>query len=83
MGDHAMLERLQEGEGIALEEFQAGHDPITRLVIERGGLFPFAQGARGGRDRAAAAATRRARPMTMAEKILARHVVGATAAAAA
>lgn len=74
MGDHAVLERLQAGEGIALEEFQAGHDPITRLVIAAGGLFPFSKAVAAGEARLPAPDTSE-RPMTMAEKILARHRV--------
>jgi len=42
MGDHAMLERLQNGEELALEEFTSRYDPVTRLILEQGGLFPFA-----------------------------------------
>ena len=41
MGDHAMLERLEAGESIALSEFTRGHDAITALIIESGGLLPF------------------------------------------
>src|SRR3954468_13566852 len=41
MGDHDQLRRLQAGEGIPLEELCAGWDPISRLVIEHGGLFAF------------------------------------------
>ena len=43
MGDHAMLERLQNGEELALEEFTSRYDPVTRLILEEGGLFPFAK----------------------------------------
>jgi len=74
MGDHAMLERLQAGEGIPLEEFQRGHDPITRLVIEQGGLFPFSKAVAAGEIELPRPDTPQ-RPMTMAEKILARHRV--------
>ncbi len=48
MGDHAMLARLQAGEGIPLAEFQRGCDPITRQVIEWGGLFPFSKALAAG-----------------------------------
>ena len=41
MGDHAMLRRLEAGERIALAEFTRGHDAITALIIESGGLLPF------------------------------------------
>jgi homoaconitase/3-isopropylmalate dehydratase large subunit len=76
MGDHALLRRLQEGEAVPLEEFAKGYDVITREIIEHGGLFPFTQAyARG--EVALPAPSTRPRPMNMAEKILARHVVGA------
>ena len=41
MGDHAMLARLEAGESIPLSEFTRGHDAITALIIESGGLLPF------------------------------------------
>ncbi len=76
MGDHAMLAQLQAGEGIPLAEFTRGHDAITRLMIEWGGLFPFSKAlAEGAADLPKLETTQR--PMTMAEKILARHRVGA------
>jgi 3-isopropylmalate/(R)-2-methylmalate dehydratase large subunit len=75
MGDHAMLRRLQAGQSIPLEEFTRGHDPITRLVIEHGGLFGFARALREGRVALPPLRTE-PRPMTMAEKILASHAVG-------
>ena len=77
MGDHAMLLRLESGESIPLAEFQEGWDPITRMVIEHGGLFAFTKAyARGEVELPSRATGRRA--MTLAEKILARHVVGET-----
>lgn len=75
MGDHDMLRRLQAGEGVPLEEFCRGCDPITRLIIRAGGLFPFSRGLEAGRIELPAPATGE-RPMTMAEKLLARHLVG-------
>jgi 3-isopropylmalate/(R)-2-methylmalate dehydratase large subunit len=76
MGDHEMLRRLQAGESLPLSEFQKGWDPITQAIIEHGGLFPFTEACRRGEVALPALATS-ARPMTMAEKILARHVVDA------
>ena len=76
MADHDMLIRLQAGESSPLAEFEKGHDPITRLIIEWGGLFPFAKALERGDVRLPMPDTP-ARPMTMGEKILARHVVGA------
>ncbi|HEX9459465.1 MAG TPA: aconitase family protein [Thermoanaerobaculia bacterium] len=76
MADHAMLERLQAGEGIAIEELCKGRDAITQLVIQEGGLFPFAKAvARGEIDLPVPNTPKR--PMTMGEKILARHVLSA------
>jgi 3-isopropylmalate/(R)-2-methylmalate dehydratase large subunit len=76
MGDHALLRRLQDGEKVPLEEFSRGYDPVTKMVVEHGGLFPFTKAfARGEVTLPIPAAT--ARPMNMAEKVLAAHVVGA------
>ena len=75
MGDHAMLRRLEAGEGVPLEEFCRDHDPITRLIIRHGGLFPFARALAEGGVEIPAHGTG-PRPMTMGEKILARHLLG-------
>jgi 3-isopropylmalate/(R)-2-methylmalate dehydratase large subunit len=77
MGDHALLVRLQAGEAAPLEEFTRGKDAVTRLIIEHGGLFSFTEAFRRGEVRLPPLETS-ARPMTMAEKVLAAHVVGAT-----
>ena len=74
MGDHATLARLQAGAGIPIEEFQRGYDPITRRIIEWGGLFAFSKALAAGAIELPALDTP-PRPMTMAEKILARHLV--------
>ncbi len=75
MGDHEVLRRLQRGEGIPIEEFLQGVDPITQIVIREGGLFPFSKALAAGEITLPSPETTR-RPMTMAEKILARHMVG-------
>ena len=74
MGDHAMLARLQRGESLPMSAFTQGVDPITALVIEHGGLFPFSRALAEGRVALPALETR-SRPMTMAEKILADHLL--------
>lgn len=77
MADHAMLRRLQAGEAIPLAEFARGFDPVTRKVIEYGGLFAFTEAyARG--EVALPEIENAAHPMTLAEKILARHAIGPT-----
>ena len=78
MGDHDVLRRLQRGEQIPIAEFTKGRDPITKALIEHGGLFKFASALARGEVRVPPPATK-ARPMTMAEKILARHALGAAA----
>ena len=72
--DFGLLERVARGEEIPLEEFTRGEDPITRQVIEYGGLFPF-NVARLRGEVALPPLKTPVRPMTLAEKILARHVV--------
>jgi len=76
MADHAALVRLQAGEEVPFEEFQRGCDAVTRLVIAGGGLFPFTESFRRGEVHLPPFGTK-ARPMTLAEKILAAHVVDA------
>src|SRR3954463_14522267 len=75
MGDHEVIRRLQAGEGIPLEEFCEGWDPITQIVIRQGGLFPFSKAPAAGEIELPKPHTG-PRPMTMAEKILARHMSG-------
>lgn len=74
MGDHEMLRRLQAGQGVPLREFYKDFDPITQLIVRHGGLFPFAKDLSAGELELPAPGTSR-RPMTMAEKILARHLL--------
>jgi len=75
MGNHAMLERLQNGEKISLEEFTSQYDPVTKIIIENGGLFPFASKLQAGEISLPSIETA-PRPMTMAEKIISRNLVG-------
>ena len=77
----ALVDRIRSGEEIALSEFTAGEDDITRQVIEYGGLFPF-NVARMQKKVFLPPVKTRARapakvPMTVAEKIFAKHMVNA------
>ena len=76
----SLIDRIRSGEEIALSEFTAGEDEITRQVIEYGGLFPFNVARMQGEvflpaiedaDKSA----RSTRAMTLAEKIFARHML--------
>ncbi len=78
MGGYDVLKRLQRGEGVPLEELYRGYDPITQLVIREGGLFPFSKALARGEITLPRPDTG-PRPMTMAEKILARHLLGVPA----
>ena len=80
MGDHEMLRRLERGEGIPLAELIRELDPVRRRVVALGGLFPFAKAVARGDVELPRPATAE-RPMTMAEKILARHLPGDAPAA--
>jgi len=75
MANHDMLARLQEGEGIPIDEFCKGYDAITQLIIREGGLFPFSKAIERG-DVELPKPNTPARPMTMGEKILAAHLIG-------
>jgi len=78
MGDYEQLRRLEAGEEIALDEFTAKYDAVTRAILENGGLFEFGAKYARGEIKVAPPPTP-ARPMTMAEKIIASHLVGGTA----
>src|SRR5208337_3934379 len=70
----SLIDRIRAGEEIALSEFTAGEDEITRQVIEYGGLFPFNVARMQGRVFLPPIKTG-ARAMTLAEKIFAAHMV--------
>jgi len=72
--DFSILERLKTGEPIPLSVFTDGEGQITRDIIEFGGLFTYNVARLQGKVTVPALATR-ARPMTIAEKIFARHWV--------
>jgi 3-isopropylmalate/(R)-2-methylmalate dehydratase large subunit len=81
--DFSLIDRIRGGEEIALSEFTAGEDEITRQVIEYGGLFPFNVARMQGKAflppiqsaGESRVPTRSTRPMTLAEKIFARHMI--------
>jgi 3-isopropylmalate/(R)-2-methylmalate dehydratase large subunit len=70
----SLIDRIRAGEEIALSEFTAGEDEITRQVIEYGGLFPFNVARMQGKVFLPPITTQ-ARAMTLAEKIFAAHMV--------
>ncbi len=81
MGGYKVLERLQAGEEIALDELTSQYDPVTKVMLESGGLFSF--NARYAKNEVSVPVPQtQARPMTMAEKILAKKIVGGEAGSA-
>jgi 3-isopropylmalate/(R)-2-methylmalate dehydratase large subunit len=72
--DFSLLPRIARGENIALDEFTKGKDDISRQIIECGGLFLFNQARLQGSVKEPIIVTE-PRPMTVAEKILAKHFI--------
>ncbi|MED5158738.1 MAG: aconitase family protein [Candidatus Thermoplasmatota archaeon] len=75
MGDHEMLEKLQAGESIPLNEFTSQYDPVTRLIVENGGILPFARRLGDGEVSLPELNTG-PRPMTMVEKMVSNKLLG-------
>jgi 3-isopropylmalate/(R)-2-methylmalate dehydratase large subunit len=72
--DFSLIDKIRACEEIALSEFTKGEDEITRQVIEYGGLFPFNVARMQGKVFLPPIQTSN-RPMTIAEKIFARHMI--------
>jgi 3-isopropylmalate/(R)-2-methylmalate dehydratase large subunit len=72
--DFGIIERIRRGETIPLSAFTDGEGAITRDIIEFGGLFSYNVARLQGAVRVPAITTP-PRPMTLAEKIFARHWV--------
>ena len=70
----ALIERVRRGEEIELTEFTRGEGDISRGIIEYGGLFNYNVARLQGKVMVPTIATK-PRPMTIAEKIFARHWV--------
>ncbi len=72
--DFGLIERVRRGEEIPLTEFTKGEGGITRGIIEYGGLFNYNVARLQGKV-AVPEITTKPRPMTIAEKIFAKHWV--------
>ncbi|HEX5709588.1 MAG TPA: aconitase family protein [Pyrinomonadaceae bacterium] len=70
--DFGLIERIRRGEEIPLAEFTKGLDPISRDIVEYGGLFNYNKARLAGAVAPPAIETA-ARPMNIVEKIIARH----------
>src|SRR5215213_7868948 len=70
--DFGLIERIRRGEEIPLSEFTKGIDPIAQEIVSHGGLFNYNKARLSGKVSPPPVATP-ARPMTIVEKIIARH----------
>jgi len=72
--DFSLLVRLERGEELELSEFSRQLSPISRAIVESGGLFAYNRARLSGalRPELPNSSTR---PMTLVEKILAAHAV--------
>jgi 3-isopropylmalate/(R)-2-methylmalate dehydratase large subunit len=71
--DLGLVERIRAGAEIPLAEFTNGLDPISRDIVEYGGLFNYNKARLAG-EVVPPPVTTEARAMTIVEKIIARHV---------
>jgi len=74
--DFGLIERIRRGEEIPLEEFSRGLDPISKDIVEYGGLFNYNKARVAGQvtpPPLETPAEQPRRPMTIVEKIIARH----------
>lgn len=69
--DRGVLDRLVQGEDVDLAELTADLPPFFRAVTEAGGLLRYGTALLDGRVRPTYATERAARPMNIAEKIVA------------
>src|SRR5258705_618830 len=70
--DFGLVEHIRRGEEIALAEFTRGLDPVSQDIVTYGGLFNYNKARLAGQVSPPPVETA-ARPMTIVEKIIARH----------
>ena len=72
--DLGLVDRIQRGEAIPLEEFTRGLDPVAADIVRMGGLFAYNRARLAGNAHPPKLTTP-ARPMTLVEKIIARNTI--------
>ena len=70
--DFSLIDRIRRGDEIPLTEFTKGLDPISQDIVTHGGLFNYNKARLSGKVSPPPIETTR-RPMTIVEKIIARH----------
>src|SRR5438477_1402304 len=76
--DFSLIDKIRAGQEIPLAQFTKDEDEITRQIIEYGGLFQF-NVARMQRKVSLPPIETKPRPMTLAEKIFAKHMIAGDA----
>ncbi|HEX7889328.1 MAG TPA: aconitase family protein [Ramlibacter sp.] len=71
--DFGLVERIQRGEAIPIEELVAGRDALAAAILRAGGLLAFGQAHL--REAVPASAAQDARPLSLFEKIVQRHLL--------
>lgn len=71
--DFGLIERIEAGDAISLDELVAGRDDLAAAILRSGGLLRFGQSHMQGIR--PATATQSERPRTLFEKIVARHAL--------
>lgn len=72
--DMGLLQRLEAGEAVSIDEFTRGLDAVSKEIVEYGGLFNYNRARMAGETKPELPATT-ARPMTMVEKIIAHRAI--------
>jgi 3-isopropylmalate/(R)-2-methylmalate dehydratase large subunit len=72
--DFSLLERIERGESIPIEEFTKGLDPIAAEIVRHGGLFAYNKARLAGATTPPAVETQQ-RKMTLCEKIIAQRAI--------
>lgn len=72
--DFGLVERIQRGEPIALDELLAGRDALSAAIVRAGGLLAYGQ-AKLAEAQSIPDAPADDRPRTLFEKIVARHAL--------
>ena len=72
--DFSLINRIEAGEAIPISEFTKGLDPISKQIVEYGGLFNYNRARMAGEVSPELLHTP-ARPMTLCEKIIAKNAI--------
>jgi 3-isopropylmalate/(R)-2-methylmalate dehydratase large subunit len=72
--DFGLLQRLEAGEAVSIDDFTRGLDPVSTAIVEYGGLFQYNRARLAGQT-VPTLPSHAAKPMTLVEKIIARAAI--------